>query len=108
MSKSLKNFYINNAIMAKIDTQEGKVKIYKNKLIDRRKLEYILCNKCGKNIDIKTYKDYLEIYKTWGYNSNCDNETHEFDVCQDCYDEIIKSLKIPVTKSMRKKRLFFF
>lgn len=84
------------------------MKIYKNKLIDRRKLEYILCNKCGKNIDIKTYKDYLEIYKTWGYNSNYDNETHEFELCQDCYNDLIASLKIPITKSMRKKKLFFF
>lgn len=82
------------------------MRIYKTKLVERKKLQYIMCNKCGQNVDIKNYKDFLYINKTWGYNSNYDGEYHEFEICQSCYDELINSLKIkPSTK--KRKKLFF-
>ncbi|NMB43632.1 MAG: hypothetical protein GX995_05840 [Clostridiales bacterium] len=62
----------------------------------------ITCNMCGK--DIKTHRgmlmeDAFEGYKEWGYFSNKDLEVHKFTLCEDCYDKMIKSFKIPVEVS---------
>lgn len=83
------------------------MKIYHKSLIERKKIKEIVCNKCGETIDIKNYKDFLNIYKAWGYNSNYDSEHHEFEICENCYKSFISSFKIAPSKK-RRKRLFFF
>ncbi len=82
------------------------MKIYQKKLIERTKLKYVICNKCGENIDIKTYKDFLNIRKCWGYNSNFDNEVHELELCEKCYVDLLSNLKIEPKITKRKKKLF--
>ena len=32
----------------------------------------------------------------WGYFSNKDGERHSFDLCESCYDELLKTFLIPV------------
>ena len=32
----------------------------------------------------------------WGYFSNKDNEVHHFDLCEECYDEMIAAFRTPV------------
>ncbi|NLL92600.1 MAG: hypothetical protein GX225_00420 [Clostridiales bacterium] len=32
----------------------------------------------------------------WGYFSEKDGERHSFDLCEDCYDAMIKNFKIPI------------
>ncbi len=81
------------------------MKIYRRKLIEGKKIKYVICNSCGKNIDIDRYKDFLNIAKFWGYNSNFDNEVHEIEICEDCYINFISNLKIK--PSVRRKRKFF-
>ncbi len=83
------------------------MKVYKKSLIERKKLRYVICNRCGKNIEINKYKDFLNINKIWGYNSNHDNELHEFELCEECYDELVKELKIK-PKVTKKKRFICF
>lgn len=83
------------------------MKIYKKKMVERKKVKYVICNECGKNIRMSEYKDFLSITKQWGYNSNYDGETHEFDICQDCYENLTSNLKIE-PKVTRKKRFFCF
>lgn len=61
----------------------------KTKVIDQ-----IICNKCGKIIDDS---DALSVEKRWGYFSEKDNEVHQFDLCEQCYDEMIASFQIPIT-----------
>ena len=41
----------------------------------------------------------------WGYFSNKDGETHQFCLCEDCYDEMIKKFRIPVHVSERTELL---
>jgi [ribosomal protein S18]-alanine N-acetyltransferase len=53
------------------------------------------CNKCGK--DIVGHDDYLEVQKIWGYYSNKDFDTHSFVLCEECYDELVSSFKIPAS-----------
>lgn len=59
----------------------------------------IYCNICGKKIekDVHGYfSDHLHIKKTWGYNSTKDGACHELDICEECYDKILKNCKISV------------
>ncbi len=73
------------------------MKQYKTKEI--LEVSKIICNKCGKEIERKNGRleeDVLQVEKRWGYPSEKDNEVHSFDLCEDCYDEIIRTFLIPV------------
>lgn len=58
----------------------------------------IYCNKCGRAIcpeEAVKKTDYLKIRKSWGYFSGKDGVCHEINICEVCYDEIVKSFQIP-------------
>lgn len=60
-------------------------------------IEKIICNKCGKEIKVVrgvAQEDFLEVTKRWGYFSDKDNQEDSFDLCEDCYDELVASFKI--------------
>lgn len=57
-------------------------------------VDKVLCNMCGNEI---VCNDYLHVDKMWGYSSNKDNELHSFDICEKCYDKLIKEFKIKLT-----------
>lgn len=62
------------------------------------------CNVCGKKIVIEygVFKeDMFEAQKEWGYFSKYDLEVHKFNICEECYDRMIASFKIPI--EIRKK-----
>lgn len=63
-------------------------RIEETKVIDK-----IICNKCGKEIEAA---DALSVQKRWGYFSEKDNEVHNFDLCEECYDELVATFQIPV------------
>lgn len=66
-----------------------------------KKIEKIICNKCKKEIKVINgipQEDMLSVEKRWGYFSNKDNEVHKFDLCESCYDELLKSFKIEAEK----------
>lgn len=70
-----------------------------DKIIKNKKIT-ITCNMCGK--DIKSHRgilmeDIFEGHKEWGYFSNKDLEVHKFTLCEACYDNMIRSFKIPVS-----------
>ena len=44
----------------------------------------------------------LPVDIAWGYFSKKDTQRHQFDLCEDCYDEIIRGFAIPVTEKIRK------
>lgn len=57
------------------------------------------CNSCGKTIIFENdimKEDVFEAAKVWGYFSKKDMETHRFNLCEQCYDDIISKFKIPV------------
>lgn len=71
------------------------------KMKETPKLDKIICNKCGKEIEVKDNRpteEVLSIEKRWGYFSGKDNEVHMFDLCESCYDEWIQTFKHPVQK----------
>ena len=56
-------------------------------------IEKYICNRCGKEM---MQEDVLSVEKRWGYFSNKDNEVHRFELCEQCYDEIVSTFQIPV------------
>ena len=63
------------------------------------KIIIAVCNKCGRtwNGDADLAKEGVCTVKIdWGYFSNKDGETHQFCLCEDFYDEMIKKFRIPV------------
>lgn len=71
---------------------------YTNCEIKEQKLTKIICNKCKKEIEVVNgipQEEVLSIEKRWGYFSGKDNEVHKFDLCENCYDELLASFGIP-------------
>ncbi|PKM50112.1 MAG: hypothetical protein CVV02_12685 [Firmicutes bacterium HGW-Firmicutes-7] len=57
----------------------------------------VKCNQCGQVIQsVSAYEEYLEISKSWGYFSKKDLQTHTFQLCETCYDDLIKNFIIPI------------
>lgn len=57
------------------------------------------CNCCGREIKSENgilIEDAFEATKEWGYFSSRDMDVHQFNLCEECYDEITSKFKIPV------------
>lgn len=66
-----------------------------------RKKDEIYCNKCKKQIKNSQgieREGVLHVEKTWGYFSGKDGERHSFDLCENCYDELVRKFAIPVER----------
>lgn len=64
-----------------------------------RKLIHVVCNKCGRSLKVED--GYLKegcfsAEAVFGYFSRKDGTAHRFDLCEDCYDEMISQFKVPV------------
>ena len=62
-----------------------------------KKINKIICNQCGKEIPVNTVPEegVFSVDYRWGYPSGKDGERHRFDLCEDCYDRLLESFKIP-------------
>ena len=72
---------------------------FRTELEEKNKVEKIICNKCGKEIWVHggiPQEDVLEVEKRWGYHSRKDNQVDRFDLCEDCYDELVESFQIKI------------
>ncbi|MGN1318034.1 MAG: hypothetical protein ACI4VF_03395 [Lachnospirales bacterium] len=77
------------------------MKVYTPENIIQYKLKNVKCNCCGKEIEkdsLGNIIDHLSVEKRWEYGTSLDNEKHSFDLCEDCYKNIISKFKIPVEK----------
>ena len=66
---------------------------------DIKSVSELLCNCCGRKIkkDNNIIKeDVFTGIKEWGYFSDRDMEVHRFIICEKCYEEMIRSFKVPV------------
>lgn len=71
------------------------------KIQETKEVEKIICNKCGKEVSVKngmSQEEFFSAQKRWGYFSEKDNEVHEFDLCEECYDKWIATFAIPIDK----------
>ncbi|MCL2356735.1 MAG: hypothetical protein FWC70_06210 [Defluviitaleaceae bacterium] len=61
-------------------------------------LSDVRCNSCGKDVDkneIGYFEDHISLSKLWGYHSPFDGESHDIDLCVDCYKNWITGFEIP-------------
>lgn len=66
---------------------------------ETKEVNKIICNKCGKEIPVRNERVEEGVFSvdyTWGYFSEKDGEKHSFDLCEACYDELLRSFKVPV------------
>ena len=73
------------------------MKTLKRVVIVKKANDKTLCNLCGREIP-KTdgfTMDHIHVEKEWGYFSGKDGERHSFDLCESCYDSLVKSFRIP-------------
>ena len=71
-------------------------------------LTELYCNRCGKKLHVENgiaMEGVLPVDIAWGYFSQKDTQRHQFDLCEDCYDEIIRGFAIPVTEKIEKDLL---
>ena len=64
---------------------------YRTEKKELNELDKIICNKCGKEIKVTR-----GVEKCWGYFSNKDNQEDRFELCEDCYDELVASFKFKI------------
>lgn len=63
-----------------------------------KEIKKIICNKCGREIPASgghAVKGVFSVDYTWGYFSDKDGERHSFDLCESCYDELLRTFLIP-------------
>ncbi len=63
-------------------------------------LETVICNSCGKRLAVYggiLREGAIGIDHAWDYFSEKDGQIHHFDLCEECYDELIAGFRLPVT-----------
>lgn len=74
----------------------------------KAELVKVVCNGCKRELRVKNQialDDWLSVDKTWGYFSGKDGTVHSFDLCEECYDRLIKGFALPVTVKNQKELL---
>jgi|SRR5208337_460798 len=87
---------------------------FKIENVERKLLDQVVCDRCDKEIEKVSeggwnpfgephsvyhepaFKDFFLLRTSWGYYSGKDGETHEAVICEPCYDEIFKSVKLRI------------
>ncbi len=65
----------------------------------KNELQQVICNACGRKMLVEkgiVKEGLCSCQEKFGYFSDKDGQIHQFDLCERCYDEIIKNFKIPV------------
>lgn len=71
-------------------------------------LEAVICNHCAKKLAVKdgiVREGVLMIDHAWDYFSEKDGEVHHLDLCEECYDQLIQGLRLPVDIEERTELL---
>ena len=66
---------------------------------NKTELATVICNQCKKQLVVEYGIIKEGCYSgdnQFGYFSNKDGIKHSFDLCEECYDKLIKSFVIPV------------
>lgn len=68
---------------------------------EQKQLTNMICNCCKKELKLENgivREGCFSVDYTWGYFSNKDGMCHKLDLCEACYDNLIKQMAIPVTE----------
>lgn len=68
---------------------------------NKKELKAVICNKCRKELRVEKgilKEGCFQGDVLFGYFSNKDGSRHSFDLCEECYDEMIDGFDIPVNE----------
>ena len=60
--------------------------------------EEVRCNRCGKSLALYQglpVEDFVSVEKVWGYGSGQDGVRIQFDLCENCVQEIVAGFVLP-------------
>lgn len=63
-----------------------------------KEISKMICNQCGKEIPVvdgQAREGVFSVDYSWGYFSDKDGERHSFELCEECYDTMLKGFHIP-------------
>ena len=63
-----------------------------------KEISKMICNQCGKEIPVMNGQPREGVFSadvTWGYFSEKDGERHSFELCEECYDALLKGFRVP-------------
>lgn len=72
------------------------------------KLIGVVCNQCRKKLKVENgylKEGCFQADVTFGYFSRKDGTRQQFDLCEDCFDKLVKQFAIPVEESQRNELL---
>ena len=81
---------------------------YKEKELREVELTNLVCNQCGKELLVEEgilKEGCFSIEYAFDYFSNKDGYIYSFDLCEDCFDKLIKGFKEPVEITETKEFL---
>lgn len=67
-----------------------------------RKLVRAVCNRCGRVLKVEggyLKEGCFSARAAFGYFSRKDGAVQSFDLCEDCYDEMISQFQLPVEET---------
>ena len=70
--------------------------------IEENVLLEVRCNKCGKNLHVENgflKEGCFHAENVFGYFSTRDGSKHSWDLCEECYDVLVKEFMIPVEET---------
>ena len=75
------------------------MRVYADKEILEPELEQVICNQCGKTMLVQdgiVKEGCFSVRYKFDYFSNKDGYIYNLDLCEECFDNLIKSFKEPV------------
>ena len=78
------------------------LEMIKTKMVEKEveELEDVTCDVCGIScIKGQCGPEYVRIDKIWGFDSNKDGEIHKAEICEECWDRIVRTMEIRVQVS---------
>ena len=81
---------------------------YKEKELQELELTNLVCNQCGKELLVEEgilKEGCFSTEYAFDYFSNKDGYIYSFDLCEDCFDKLIKGFKEPVEITETKEFL---
>lgn len=75
------------------------MRIYKNKDTQEEVLNQVICNQCGKRLEVEEgilKEGCFSVDYTFDYFSEKDGYIYSLDLCESCFDSWIEGFKEPV------------
>ncbi len=69
---------------------------------ENNELIEVICNRCGKKLVVENgiIKEGCFVGNVvWGYFSSLDGKRHGFELCEECYHNMISNFAIPITET---------